>query len=411
VDYKNLFFKLQQNLTRIQGDGCVPPTLSAILKQLIQDLNEDLGLLRGRIYVRRGDDFVLEDEYPPSEEHLGYRIPVTYEPVQQLLRQGFVVHGLADPEVDSRIEDSLGVETFAAICVGESRDRLVAFSLLDNSDREHVVYVLNTIRHVINLTLRRERLEDRFAQARSIQLSLLPSPGPRFADFDIWGATLPAEEVGGDLYDFIDVSERSLGVAIADSAGHGLPAALQARDAIIGLRMGVEERWRITATIEKLNKVVGRSALVSRFISLFYCEVEPNGMLVYCNAGHNPPLLFQDGRFSELTRGGLILGPNPDAKYERGYETMEAGSILFAYTDGITEAEDGDGEMFGVDRVRELIAGRRWRSARALVEAVFLAAKEFSRRDTPIDDQTALALIRPREAVSPGRSGGAPALR
>jgi serine phosphatase RsbU (regulator of sigma subunit) len=395
VEYKNLFRKLEKNLALIQGAGDVQATLSAILNRLMQDLTQDLGLLRGRIYVRRGDAFVLVEEFPAPREHVGYRIPVTYEPIRQLLRDGFVVHGSGDPELDSEIEGSLGVRTFAAICVGESRERIVAFSLLDSSDREHVVSVLNTIRHVINLTLRRERLEDRVAQARSIQLSLLPSPGPSFADFDIWGSTLPAEEVGGDLYDFIAVSERSLGVAIADSAGHGLPAALQARDAIIGLRMGVEERWRITATVEKLNKVVGSAALVSRFISLFYCEIEPNGMLVYCNAGHNPPLIYHRGVFSELTRGGLILGPNPDARYERGYETLHPGSLLFAYTDGITEAEDAQGEMFGVERIRGIIAGRQWTSAKALVEAVFDAAKEFSSRGIPVDDQTALSVIRP----------------
>ena len=144
-----------------------------------------------------------------------------------------------------------------------------------------------------------KQLEGRVAQARMIQMSLLPESAPEFGDYDVWGRTEPAEEVGGDLYDFIQVSKRSLGIAIADSAGHGLPAALQARDAIIGLRMGVEERWRITATIEKLNKVVGRSALVSRFISLFYGEIEPNGNFVYCNAGHNPPVVLRDDGYRE----------------------------------------------------------------------------------------------------------------
>jgi sigma-B regulation protein RsbU (phosphoserine phosphatase) len=227
-------------------------------------------------------------------------------------------------------------------------------------------------------------------------MSLLPRSAPSFEGFDIWGTTRPAEEVGGDLYDFIPVSPRMLGIAVADSAGHGLPAALQARDAIIGLRMGVEERLRITATIEKLNKVVSHSALASKFISLFYGEIEKNGTLVYVNAGHAPPLLRGRAGLEELTLGGLVLGPNPDALYERGYVTLEAGDALLAYTDGISEAENPRGEAYGVDRLRELLRGPSWRSARDLVETLMGDVTSFTGSDLRMDDQTVVAVLRRR---------------
>ena len=347
MDYRNLFEKLEQTLARIESTEDTVSLLSAILARVVEDFRADLGLAGGRLYVRRGDDFELQVEYPADRRHPGFRIPVSYAPVQELLRHGFVLQAPGDPGLDTRIEGALGVRTFAAIQVGESRQHIIAWSLEDSSDREHVVVVLNTIRHAVNLKLRKQHLEDRVAEVREIQHSLLPRVAPRFHDFEVWGATRPAEEVGGDLYDYIAVSERSLGLAIADSAGHGLPAALQARDAIIGLRMGVEERLRITATIEKLNRVVSRSALATKFISLFYGELEPNGNLVYCNAGHPPPLLLRDGRIEELRRGGLILGPNPDAQYERGYADLPRGAALLLYTDGIVEAADAQGEMFG----------------------------------------------------------------
>ena len=391
MNYKSLFAKLERNLGRLDERDSTSGTLPAIVERLVEDFRDDLGLLGGRIYAREEDELVLRTEYPRTTARIGFRIPVSYPPVQELLQQGFVLHELGDPGVDREIESALGVRTFAAILVGS---HVVAFSLKDSSDHEHAIYLLNTIRHAVNLTLRSERLEDRVAQARSIQMSLLPASPPVFADYDLWGATCPAEEVGGDLYDFIPVSERSLGIAIADSAGHGLPAALQARDAIVGLRMGVEERWRITATIEKLNKVVGRSAAVSRFITLFYCEIEPGGNLVYCNAGHNAPLLLREDTFRELTRGGLVLGPNPGASYERGYERMDPGSILFAYTDGIIEAEDTAGRAFGVRHLKTLIRRSPWSSARALVEAVFEEVRRFSGEGPPRDDQTAVAVLR-----------------
>ncbi|HXV76076.1 MAG TPA: PP2C family protein-serine/threonine phosphatase [Candidatus Polarisedimenticolaceae bacterium] len=404
MNYRQLFGKLEQTLARIERTDDSVTLTSAILERVVEDFRDDLGLTDGRFYVRRGDRLVLESEFPPSADHLGYEIPVSYPPVAELFERGFVLHEPDDPGVDSQIEDPLGVRTFAAIQVGPVRQQVLAFGLRDRSDREHVIYMLNTIRHAVNLKLRQQHLEDRVAEAREIQLSLLPSAAPRFHDYDVHGATRTAEEVGGDLYDFLPVSSRSLGIAIADSAGHGLPAALQARDAIIGLRMGVEERLRLTATIEKLNRVVSQSALITRFITLFYGEVEPNGNLVYCNAGHPPPLLLRDGRISELREGGLLLGPNPDARYERGYTMMAPGSVLLLYTDGISEATGRDGTMFGTKRLRALLRSRDWGSARELVEAAFAEVRAFSAVDPPADDQTVVAVVR-RPQPSPSSSG------
>jgi sigma-B regulation protein RsbU (phosphoserine phosphatase) len=220
-----------------------------------------------------------------------------------------------------------------------------------------------------------------------------------FGDYDIFAASIPAEEVGGDLYDFIRVSQRSLGIAVADASGHGLPAALQARDAIIGLRMGVEENLRISATLEKLNRVVNHSALASKFISLFYAELESAGTVVYCNAGHNAPLLWDGTAFRELARGGMILGPHPTSQYERGYETIEEGSILVAYTDGIVEAVNPSDEAFGMDRLRAVVRERAWTSARELVEAVFARVREHAGGDTRDDDQTVVAVLRKRKGA------------
>jgi len=394
VNYRNLFSKLEETLGDIERDDDAVATSSRIVASIVENFGEDLGLLAGRLYVREEDDLVLQAEYPDSTRHSGFRIPISYPPVQQLIRHGYVFYAPDDPSLDRRIESSLGVRTFAAIRFNVTPQQVVAFGLRDSSDRDHVVIMLNTIRHAVNLKLRKQHLEDRVAEVRAIQLSLLPAVPPSFADYDLWGATVSAEEVGGDLYDFIEVSSRSLGLTIADAAGHGLPAALQARDAIIGLRMGVEERLRITATIEKLNRVVGRAGLSSRFISLFYGEIEPNGNLVYCNAGHNPPLLWRDGDCIELTRGGLILGPNPAALYERGYVQMTAGSTLLLYTDGIVEAAAPSGEMFGMERLRELLGNERRTPARRLVERVFEEVQAFSQTDPPADDQTVVAVRR-----------------
>jgi sigma-B regulation protein RsbU (phosphoserine phosphatase) len=394
MDYKNLFRKIERNLRTIERSNDLVATLAEILRRLVDDFQDDLGLVGGRIYDKKGSSYILKSEYPKPRAPKDYRVPATYPPIRELVEKGYVYNRLGDAGVDSRIEATLGVKRFAAIGIGETCRQIVAFTLKDNSDPEEVGHTLNTIRHAINLKLRSEKFADRFAEARAIQLSLLPAAAPAFGDYDIFAASIPAEEVGGDLYDFIRVSQRSLGIAVADASGHGLPAALQARDAIIGLRMGVEENLRISATLEKLNRVVNRSALASKFISLFYAELESAGTIVYCNAGHNPPLLWDGVAFRELARGGMILGPNPGSQYERGYETLSQGSILLAYTDGIVEAVNTSDDAFGMDRLRAVIRDRAWASARELVEAVFAEVRRHSGGDTRDDDQTVVAVLR-----------------
>ncbi len=394
MDYKNLFRKIERNLRTIERSNDLLATLAEILRRLVDDFQDDLGLVGGRIYDKKGSSYHLVREYPKPRAPKDYKIPATYPPIHELVEKGYAYSRLGDAGVDSRIEATLGVKRFAAIGIGEACRQIVAFTLRESSDPEQVGHTLNTIRHAINLKLRSEKFADRFAQARAIQLSLLPPPSPVLGDYDIFAASIPAEEVGGDLYDFIRVSDRSLGIAVADASGHGLPAALQARDAIIGLRMGVEENLRISATLEKLNRVVNRSALASKFISLFYCELESAGTIVYCNAGHNPPLLWDGVAFRELARGGMILGPSPGSQYERGYETLALGSILLAYTDGIVEAVDASDEAFGMERLRAVIRDRAWTSACDLVDAVFEEVRRHVGSDTRDDDQTVVAVLR-----------------
>jgi sigma-B regulation protein RsbU (phosphoserine phosphatase) len=394
MDYKNLFRKIDRNLRTIEGSKDVVATLSEILRRLVDDFQDDLGLIGGRIYDKKGAHYVLKREYPAPKAARDIKIPATYPPVRQLVDLGYIYARVGDAGIDPKIESTLGVKRFAAIGIGELSRQIVAFTLEDGADPEQVRHTLNTIRHAINLKLRSEKVQDRLAEARAIQLSLLPAIAPVFGDYDIWGASVPAEDVGGDLYDFLRVSERSLGVAVADASGHGLPAALQARDAIIGLRMGVEENLRISATLEKLNRVINHSALASKFISLFYCELESAGTLVYCNAGHNPPLLWNGSVFRELSRGGMILGPNPSSQYERGYETLDPGAVLVAYTDGIVEANDTKDDAYGMDRLRTLISSRTWGSAREIVEAVFEAVRAHTGSDVRDDDQTVVAVLR-----------------
>ena len=402
LQYRSFWRRLDATLGAIQAQRTVAATLDLILKTLLSDYRQDLHLVAGRLYERSGEDqYILRLWHGDSTPaRVGYTVPITYAAVQILLERGLLIMKETDPEFDPRIESPLGVTAFAAMTVGDDNRWILSFSIQGEYDRERLLYLLSAVQHVVTQKIRQSRLYDNMEEARLIQMSLLPKAQPTFNGYELFGRSVAAETVGGDLFDFIPLSDRILGVAVADSSGHGLPAALQARDVITGLRMGLEENLKIISTIEKLNKVINRSTLATRFISLFYGELEMNGNFIYCSAGHPPGLFYHQGTFEELSLGGMVLGPDPAARYERGYVVMRPGDVIVLYSDGITEAANRADEAFGLDRLKAVIAEHADLTARALCELIFQKVESFSDRTRPNDDQTLVVVRLPVSAPS-----------
>lgn len=253
---------------------------------------------------------------------------------------------------------------------------------------------IHSLLYAMRQHLERRELEDLFEQARAIQMSLLPQNQCAFEGYDIYSMSTPAQSVGGDLYDYLQVSANTLGLAVADASGHGLPAALQARDVAVGLRMGVERDLKITSMVAKLNAVIHRSGLSSRFISLFFGELETNGNFSYINAGH-PPALLQDAHgIRELSVGGMVLGPDPDAQYKMGYVHVDRGATLVLYSDGVIERGTAWGrEPFGFTQLKKWMRDWKKGPAEAAVKDLFerLAQHEPGK---PFDDDVTVMLVR-----------------
>jgi sigma-B regulation protein RsbU (phosphoserine phosphatase) len=260
--------------------------------------------------------------------------------------------------------------------------------------RPELLSALNSMVYSIRQRLERGRLEDLFEQARAIQLSLLPPGRREFAGFDVFAASTPAQSVGGDLYDFYTVGPETLGFAVADASGHGLPAALQARDVVTGLRMGVERDMKLTRMVERLNRVIHQSGLASRFISLFFGELERNGNLSYINAGHPPPLLMDTRGVRELSVGGMLLGPDPGATYKLGFVHVDRGASVLAYSDGVIEREDRNGQLFGRERLGEWLQATAKLPAEDAVGELFERLAEFGGGRAFEDDVTVMLLRR-----------------
>jgi sigma-B regulation protein RsbU (phosphoserine phosphatase) len=261
-------------------------------------------------------------------------------------------------------------------------------------DRSAAELLLNTACSILSVRLAEERLGATLREAAEIQRSLLPAAPPEFPGFDIAARSQPAEEVGGDWFDYLPLGEGSLGLSIGDASGHGLPAALMARDVVIGLRMGIEQDLKAAHALTKLNRVLHASTLSSCFASLLYGELEENGSFFYYNAGHDAPLLVGEKGCTLLRTGGTVLGPLPEARYRRHFAHLDHGALLALYTDGMIERRSRGGELFGLEKLQALLHAGRELPAADLVERCFAELERFGGRGNVSDDQTLLVVKR-----------------
>ena len=240
--------------------------------------------------------------------------------------------------------------------------------------------------------LERRRLEKELAIARDIQRSFLPSSAPVIPGFDLAGTTITHDEVGGDYYDFIPVSETRLGLAIADVSGKGIPAALIMAGFRMGLLAQIRNEYALRAVMRKVNLLLHESTERDKFVTFFYGVLDwRNGVLIFSNAGHNPPiLLHRDGTVDHLIDGGVALGVLPDARYEERPVALAAGDVLVLYTDGVSEAENATGEQFGEMRLEEVVRRNASRSAAEIRDAIVAAVTEWAGERGPTDDLTLL---------------------
>ncbi|MEO8431768.1 MAG: PP2C family protein-serine/threonine phosphatase [Acidobacteriota bacterium] len=237
-------------------------------------------------------------------------------------------------------------------------------------------------------------------RARDIQRSLLPERPAQLPGIAIAARSEPAEQVGGDAFDVISLAPDALGLMISDASGHGLPAALEARDVVIGLRMGAARQLKIHSTIERLNRILCASTLSSRFVSLVYGELDSDGSFDYVNAGHPAPLVLTSTGEARLDESGPVLGVLPDSRYRVGHARLPEDGMLVLFTDGITECPSPDGEEFGTHRLVGVLRGLIDAPPALLCAAVFDALADHAQDPRTPDDATLLIARRGRASTS-----------
>jgi sigma-B regulation protein RsbU (phosphoserine phosphatase) len=242
--------------------------------------------------------------------------------------------------------------------------------------------------------LEKARLDQELGMASRIQQALLPESRRSGTFFEIVGASIPSRAIGGDFFDYQQFADGRFGFGIGDITGHGPAAAL-----VTALVQGVLATCALSVsgpdeTVALVNRVLFSRRIESKYLTLFLAALSPDGRLTYCNAGHNPPLLFTCGtrEVHRLETGGTILGAFPAPKYERDGVQMAAGDTLVLYSDGVTEALNASGDEFEETRVRDVVEQSLDEPIDRILAALLDAVRRFAGQTTPHDDLTAVVL-------------------
>ena len=243
----------------------------------------------------------------------------------------------------------------------------------------------------------RERVNRELEIAREVQEHLFPQHLPSVHGLDYCGCCKPARTVGGDYYDFLELPEDRLGIAIGDVSGKGIGAALMMASLGASLRGQASVVQDVTELIKRVSNLVYGASSVNRYATFFYAEYEPrNRRLLYVNAGHNPPFIVRqsnDGRqVYRLEAGGPPVGLLPGSLYAQGSLTLEPGDLLVLFTDGISESMNSDDEEWGEERLIELARTCEGLPAVEAMKCIMAAAQTFAAGAPQYDDMTVVVL-------------------
>ena len=231
-------------------------------------------------------------------------------------------------------------------------------------------------------------------EGRAIQQSLMPEQSPKVKGWDIWLFTRSANDVGGDLLDFIQIDENKFGVAVGDVAGKGLSAALLMAKLQSTIRALVYDYPSLEALGDKLNKIFHRDSPSKIFASLIYIEINSeSGDVRFINAGHYPPIMVRKDNTEQLHKDAPALGLIKEATFTKQLVSLNQNNFMIVYSDGLSEAKNESGDFFGEIRLIELLKNRHALTSQQLGELIIANADSFMNK-IPAHDDLTLAVLK-----------------
>ncbi|MBK7105375.1 MAG: serine/threonine-protein phosphatase [Ignavibacteriae bacterium] len=235
--------------------------------------------------------------------------------------------------------------------------------------------------------------KDELNAGKSVQVALMSDKNPKVSGWKIWLFTEPANEVGGDLVDFVKVGENKYGITLADVSGKGLAAALLMSKLQTIVRAFAPDIINLSDFGEKINKVFHKDILPNSFASMVYCAIEENSnALEILNAGHLPPVILKGNEIEILPKGNVALGLSNNSKFTTQNIVLEKDNCLIIFSDGVTEARNLHGTFFGTERIYQFLKTSNQLLPQQIGEKLLQYVKSFIGSEKKYDDLSIVIL-------------------
>jgi len=384
--------------------------LTEVINQIIE--NEEINVSGGRLWKLNTKEAAYDLLYQTGNlEKIdeNFKVFIAGYPLFDLVAKERTILG---DETNNELR-SKGIFKYSASGVGEkfkvNGNAYYEYILALNRDNidEDLRVTLNIISTALTSQIKQKRysqsaqvLKADLDKARELQKSILPEHEYKFHNYGLFGVTHPAEIVGGDFFDYLEVSDEQerLGVTIGDAASKGVAAAAEAMYISGALRMASNFEIKISSLMKRMNQLVNKIFADDKFVSLFYGELstDKGGLFLYSNAGHNPPFFIRSNsdEIIYLNASGPVFGPSPHAKYTVENINFEKGDVLLIYSDGITDSANHDFEAYGEERLINILRKNKHLSPKEITYNILEDVIKFSKDGKYSDDKTLVVIKR-----------------
>ncbi len=315
-----------------------------------------------------------------------------------------------DPKFASQTMALLGVRSVMAVPLSVNESEVFGIISADSPTfetqfTEEHLNILTTLASVASIRVEnatlteerfeRERMERELELAAEIQQRFQPSSPPIMEDYEFQGISFACYEIGGDYYDFIPRHNGKMLIALGDVSGKGTAAALLMSSLHAAIHAQTAAKSSLSTMVTSVNEYLSFNTPSNRFITFFVGELDPtNGELTYINAGHNPPLVVRhNGLVEELESGGFPLGIMPKAEFEVGKIHLQKGEFVIVFSDGVNEAENIEGEEYGMERFMEVVKANNTKSAAGMRDKIESSVSAFT-KTAPANDDITLVIVK-----------------